>query len=273
MRKTYRSESIDHTTIILTILLAGVIGIGSGFLIQGYLSMKQMRAELEEVNKLYEQRLVSQGLYKSSIELMNGGYKDYRPEYVIDDAEYVAWRDETLPIYNPYEVEMTSKDLPIEIKVDTEDYITVQDYNYVVDCLDVIPENFLQKCADDGWIVEIKKDYISEGDGTVTMGQTNHETKELIVSTQNLSCIYHEFGHILARYADEELQTAGLYEPTTQTELGEMYCHSANGSVYIYMNAEEQIAESFYDYLFYPREMQEQAPMLYGIYENTLSNM
>ncbi len=236
------------------------------------LSVEEETAELMEELNRYE---TSQALYSISVELMDKGYSDARSEFLVEDEEYINWRNESMPVYGG----SSSVTLPISVNA-LDDGVTEDDINYVNNCLSNIPSNFLKKAADDGWVVNI----VSNGDFKNTLvdgynalqvrGETDRENKTVTVGTDYLECIYHEFGHVLAEeYCYEQLVEAGYYDIDEKTELSTLYNHNAYGSVYIYLNPAEQLAESFYDYIWYPREMQAQAPSLYKIFEDTIEKM
>lgn len=212
-------------------------------------------------------------VYKTSIELMDRGYYDQRPSYLIDDQDYIDWRSENQPVYGVYKEASCS--IPV---IAMDDGVTQDDLNYVIQSISYIPESFVKQAAADGWKVQIfsvnnLESSYAEGYASISVnGQTDHEAKTLSLPSTSLYTIYHEFGHILADYCEEELYDAGLYDFTGTTELSILYNHSALGSVYIYLNPTEQVADSFYDYIWYPREMQDQAPTLFKIFSETIEN-
>lgn len=284
--------STHKNDVIITRLLTVVLGIALGLL--GYVlyllavtittdnsailsSTTAPEMELSEDNQKLLDRIINaktaDTVYKTSIELMDRGYYDQRPSYLIDDQDYIDWRDENMPIYGEYKE--ASCDIPV---IAMDDGVTQDDLNYVIQSISYIPENFVKQAAADGWKVQIfsvnnLESAYADGYASISVnGQTDHEKKTLSLPSTSLYTVYHEFGHILAAYCEEELYDAGLYDFTDTTELSVLYNHSALGSVYIYLNPTEQVADSFYDYIWYPREMQDQAPTLYEIFSETIEN-
>lgn len=276
MDKTYSEDR--YLDIALSIVLGVLIVVlcTAGYLVYDIFtydaSEQELDAEVQEAVDKYIRAKTSKVIYDESISLMDQGYVSTREEYVIEDPEYVVWREDTYPEKGEY------KEVSVPISVTALDTgVTQDEFNYVVECISCIPEEFVRYCSKDGWVVQITStgnELGSQGyENVITHGQTNHEEKTITVHSDYSDCIYHEFGHILEEYAREELEEAGFFELTADTELSVLYNHNADNSVYIYLNHGEQLAESFYDYIWYPREMQAQAPTLYRIYSDTIENI
>ena len=181
------------------------------------------------------------------IELMESGQIDNRPFYVLDDKEEMDYRYTYQPIKG--------------VSQGHEEYIpvsggTAEEQQYIIDLLSYMPEKFQDQCKDYGWKVEIVKD-ITSNDSVKTIGRTDPKTKTVYVTMDQPFTVYHEFGHILRWNLNN-------IPKSVPGELKRLCCHSAYGSPYIYASEEEQIAESLYDYIWYPKEYQEQAPELYS---------
>ena len=209
----------------------------------------------------------SQKSYDLAADLMKEGYYDARPWEQDSDTEYRQKMLEEEPIYGD-KSENWDNIIDIEVKDGVED----DDIEYVRACIQTMPQAFVGKMAEDGWKVILSADnnltspYDDKHENMETIGQTNYEEKTIfLVSGELYGTVYHEFGHVLAYYAKDELDKAGLLDFNNE-ELSGLCNHMAFGSLYIYLNPDEQLAESFYDYLYYPRELKKQAPVLYGIY-------
>lgn len=262
---------LNGVLVASTVLMVGAAGL-FGY---SYVNLQNQKQALEEISETVAMRQAQDVVYRTSIQLMDEGYIDNRPAYEIEDAEYTAWREDNLPVYGM----ATGADVPISVTA-LDSGVTQTDIDYVTSCVATLPENFLNKCAADGWKIELisgidmGSEYVTdEIDSVATVGQTNHETRIMTLSTGQLDCIFHEFGHILTTYAYDELTEAGFYELKRDNELADLYNHNAHNSIYIYMNAEEQLAQSFDDYLWYPRELKAQAPILYEIYDSTIAEL
>lgn len=208
-------------------------------------------------------------IYKESVKLMSEGAYDTREYYVVEDEDYMQWRIQNQPIRGAeYDTEVL---IPV---VGTNDLAV----GYIRQCVSYIPEFFVKKMAEDGWTIRVTNgqdglysEYAGIGDNVEVLGNANYEDKLITVNMEKPFTVYHEIGHVVAHYAEEEISEAGLDSFSNDGELSKLCCHSASGSVYVYMNPDEQIAESFFDYIWYPREMQEQAPTLYRIIDGVVN--
>ena len=223
---------------------------------------------VEKLYMKYLRNIYSRKTYALAANLMNEGYYDARPWYQTGDQEYAQWRYDTEPMYGD-DVDSEKPGLTVIM----EQGVKYDTYKYVLNCINTMPDEFIDRMTADGWTViiqpgyEIKSDYSDEYENMVSIGQTIYEDKLVLLAEDGIEdTVYHEFGHVLAQYADDELDKAGLYDFGNE-ELATLCCHSADGSLYVYLTPVEQIAESFYDYILYPQEMQEQAPTLYGIFD------
>ena len=215
----------------------------------------------------------SKEYYDLAAELMGEGLYDPRPWTQDPDEEYCRSRYGKEPIHGE-----ACKDWDDIVQIKTEGDVDDVDVEYVRACIKSMPQGFVKHMAEDGWTVILSAennltcDYDDKHDNMETIGQTNFVEKTInLVSSELYGTVYHEFGHVLEDYSKEPLDKAGLLD-FNNGELSDLYNHTANGSLYIYLNPEEQLAESFYDYIFYPRETEKSAPTLYGIYKDTIDS-
>ncbi len=228
---------------------------------------------VEKAAYMSKKEVENDALYTVNTELMSLGAYDDREFYTIEDEEYMNWRITNQPIKGRF------KDVSVPIKVRKSDIsVSDDDFNYIVECISWIPENFVKKMDSDGWTVIVTRSdnmsskYADANETVEVMGQTDFLKKTITVRTDaDPWVIYHEIGHVVASYAEDDLMEAGLDRYQENGELSKLCCHSAYGSPYIYGVADEQLAESLYDFIWYPREMQEQAPTLYEIYSKTIN--
>ena len=204
-----------------------------------------------------------QYIYQLSNHLLGSGCTVCKPEVTINDLETRIWRKEKIPVYG------AESDYISPISITKDETVSDTAYSYILNCIKSMPQALIYRMVDDGWTVKVISGVIesTEAENVDVIGRANFEDKTITIKSSSKRTIYHEVGHVLASYADKDLTKSGLYEYKTDGELEYLYCHSADGSPYIYMNPGEQIAESFYDYCIYPKEMKCMAPTLYRIFE------
>lgn len=208
-------------------------------------------------------------LYELAYTLMDQGYSDVREPFYISDDDYCNWRYDNMPVQGVSQGKSTALTVTAG-----DEYVTEDDIQYVNDCLASMPKTLTDRMAKDKWKIIVTSGDLgqsAEGHTSVTIGEQNPYKKTITVDATSPTVIYHEVGHVVEDYAKKELESKGYLTFSREGELAKLYCHSAWGSVYVYLNPMEQLAESFYDFIWYPREMKAQAPQLYSIIEKTVN--
>lgn len=208
---------------------------------------------IDEVDEMKE----AMDTMSASEEFMKLGAKDERPYFLIGDEEEDDFRYERMPYYG------VSQEHPFDIPISGG---SEGDKQYIADLLYYLPSGIKEYMIDNAWQVQIVKEITDiPGHKAPVIGHTDFKTKLIRITMDEPYTVYHEIGHIIYR---ENLRA--LKSDTVTEELKTLCCHSADGLLYVYMNRTEQICESLYDYIWYPKEMQTQAPELYRIFNNYL---
>lgn len=178
---------------------------------------------------------------------LEAGETDNRIYYIIDDEEEINYRYTMQPIKG--------------ISQGHEAFIPVYggteiENQYIVDLMYYLPESLKQYLVNHEWKVRIV-DEIDKKDHVAIVGKTVPDEKTIYLTMDDDFTIYHEVGHILKWNLNN-------MSKSLPDELSRLCCHNAKSSPYIYNTQNEQLAECLYDYIWYPKEFQEQAPNLYA---------
>ncbi len=160
----------------------------------------------------------------------------------------------------------------------TDDQIS--EYRFYISLL---PHKLTSAMVNDGYEIHltnpesIQKDE-STPEGFTREGYTDLENKQIYLNAANLKhCTIHEIGHVLAfDYGLNNIvkeKDPEIFNDIINNEIQNAYGHNCQGSLYIYLNADEAIAEFLYEYICYPMELKASAPVLYGCYEEALNNL
>lgn len=146
-----------------------------------------------------------------------------------------------------------------------------------------IPEPLVEYMYRGGWTIRIVDEIDCESsiNGYMTAGLTDYKNKEILI-LDNDSCngqmkytLIHEFGHVFHNKSGlrEILLDMGI-DDFCDEELYNVFLHTGNaGSVYIYYNYDEEVAEMLNEYLLYPDELKVQSPRLYEAYKDAFENL
>ena len=178
--------------------------------------------------------------------------------------------------------EKTPSDMAYRMVIDTanasEDVL-----NEFYSGLAEIPEPLVEYMYREGWTVKIVDEisYVSPINGYITAGLTNYTNREILILS-NDSCngqmkftLIHEFGHVFHNKSGlrDILLDMGI-DDFCDEELYNVFLHTGNaGSVYIYYNYDEEVAEMLNEYLLYPDELKAQSPRLYEAYKEAFENL
>lgn len=177
----------------------------------------------------------------------------------------------------------TPSDMAYKMVTDTAD-ASEDVLNEFYSGLAEIPEPLVEYMYREGWTVKIvdEIDYTSSIiNGYIVAGLTDYINKEILI-LDNASCngqmkctLIHEFGHVFHNKSGlrEILLDMGI-DDFCDEELYNVFLHTGNaGSVYIYYNYDEEVAEMLNEYLLYPDELKVQSPKLYEAYKEAFENL
>ena len=209
--------------------------------------------------------------YRYAEECFQSGTLYEIEEYTIyDDEGYVSYRDSLLPLYGAplTTLERSGIVLPNESTPEEE-------WKYAVAIVQCLPTGLYDRLVCDGWRIVFVDSILEDEDYVVTAGQTVDSERTILIKNGCAEiAVAHEIGHVLLMDYGlrKELNACG-YTEWDSKGLGRVYSHVGSQSIYDYACFEEHICNLFYDYLFYPRELEEQAPEVYGCFERVLEHV
>lgn len=264
--------AMKKTILIETAVLISILSFGASYVGLTKHCNDTCDQNIDAINTINETNTAAEQI-SASLDMENDGYYDGRPEYKIYDLGYTINRDNNLPDYGAIDDDSVWASSVIR------DYtVTDEQYYYVLQYLDLIPQNVTQDIIDAGWKVLIHPANTTtlEDGNHVHIGETNYDVKTVQIYCNNKAAIdqsvLHEMGHVIFdMYSiDDDLKAQGI---TTVNDggLSDIYLHTADGSLYIYSNFGEMMATYFREYLLYPKETEAQTPEIYSIYKKALA--
>lgn len=85
--------------------------------------------------------------------------------------------------------------------------------------------------------------------------------------------VIHEIGHALyGEYLTATFRLHGINDKN-DPELANIYFHDGNNRPYIAGQIQEEIAQSYYEYICYPRELRGASPVVYDIWDGLMDKL
>ena len=195
-------------------------------------------------------------------------YGSYREEIVIDNPDYQLWKD----AFKPYRGQISKNDYSYMISF--EDDVTEEDRLYTYCCMDNIPLKVTNYLIENGWKIEVTNKLIPWKDGkSFVSAYTSFPEHKIYLSNSQIShdiriSLTHEIGHVVSlQMLYDEIYDANYFRVNS---LDNLYFPDNCCTNYICNSYVESLAQSFYEYLYYPFETAEVVPGLYNIYFSNL---
>lgn len=183
-------------------------------------------------------------------------------EYIVEDENYLLWREANKP--KPGIVVETNdySDL-FEVSEEVDD-ITI---NYLWQHMDKISETVVKHLRENGWKIYVQP--IVYLNGTQVYGYTACRNKEIYIDTRNETTLIHEIGHVIHIDIISK-KDISKWKDIIPSDINNVYFHEESGKTleYILHKKTERFAQSFYEYVYYPWELEGAAPGIFQMYQN-----
>lgn len=198
-------------------------------------------------------------------------------ELINYDEDYAAYRDTRNYEYGKVECNWDWIDNYIYI----DEGCTEDDVTYFKYALSLVPDEALYRIVDDGWTFHLVDEIVegqiaNENANYHTEGMTRFDSKVVEVDKDSniRRTTLHEIGHVIMRqYGGLKLADERGIKYYDYPELYNTYNPSTNGGLYIYWNLDEHLADRFFEYCCYPKELERDCPIVYSVYTDTLTAM
>ena len=184
----------------------------------------------------------------------------YREEYVINDESYLLWREENKPKTN---VIIKTNDYSDLFVVSEEiDDITI---NYLWQHMDKMPKLLIEHLRKNGWEIYVQPTvYLND---IRVYGYTAFRERKIYIDTQLNDTLIHELGHVVHLDIMAKRDTS-KWKTIIPSQVNNVYFHEGMNTEYICFKIEESFAQSFYEYVYYPWELEGSAPDIFQMYQN-----
>ena len=185
----------------------------------------------------------------------------------VNSVEYQMWQQANKPSFDKVAINDYS-DLVVNLS-------DAKYTNYLYQYLDDVPESVLNHLRSKGWMIFIEDhSYLNNGCEVAGYTQFYGGPRIISISTTYENCdpgvaLIHEIGHVIYF---EMTNTAEfhLYSDIVTFELDVTTYHDNSFQEYIHWRNTEEIAEFFYDYIYYPVETAGTAPYISAFYNTIL---
>lgn len=206
----------------------------------------------------------------------------------LDEAYYLSDQDETdnreddeMTWSDPYDYTKhpiidTSKLSQVMSEKDVERY-----YHLTMDYLSHVPPEVLDALQEKGWTIILTTDEQDENicdlpNGKHMYGYTEYKTHRIVLEAYDdmigLSAI-HEVAHALyVEYLIAEFRMHLIFTHDAEA-LTSIYYHDGYNTPYVREQIQEAIAQSFYEYICYPQQLQTASPTVYQIWHDLITNL
>lgn len=274
MNNSWTEERKDKVFAMSILTMLAVVALICG--IFTYHETKRMDAEIAERQAQIDAEWdrIAQEFARQLAKQYSNIYDDHRVNDRIcrdinNDENYIEYREALVPVYgNKVDNDYTA--MGFVTNVDNQvDYYLVQ---YVYQCLDRIPKEAIDRLLKDGWHIYLTTDNLAEKEGydptEVSIGGVTYRAdKEIWLQADEANYLdiatTHEVGHALMEYVYDHLdRTYGVNEETYMDyyEFQNFYLHDSR--TYFYNDFLEMTAQMFVEYIYYPKETRNFAPMM-----------
>lgn len=226
----------------------------------------------------------------------NYSYWVYKEEpEIYYEPSYVAWKQNKMYNWgNPKAVNDYSWLITFDFDIHDSSICNYQTIESIYAFMDALPKQVIDFIVNNGWQIIITNDntvkyhpapelFASWSPDRYPDGFCSNPAKLIVVqyydgSNKTAIDLTHEIGHmVFGKYGfgiintvndmNEKTQDNNLTIINKDTELGRVISHE-HGTSYIYGDANELYADVLIEYIYYPLELKELAPTIFGIYNN-----
>lgn len=226
----------------------------------------------------------------------NYSYLVYKEEpEIYYEPSYVAWKQNKMYNWaNPKPVNDYSWLITFDFDIHDSNICNYQTIESIYAFMDAIPAGIVDKLVSDGWKIIITNQntvkyypqpeiFAGWSPDRYPGGFCSNPAKLIVVqyydgSNKTAIDLTHEIGHmVFGKYGfglintvnsiNDVRQDNSLTTITRNSELGKVISHE-HGTSYIYGDANELYADVLIEYIYYPLELKELAPTIFGIYND-----